>query len=58
MPEETMQIFALDFGIRGEGEYPMFKLVEALANNLPLRDIRVFFISMRIKTRHESCLYP
>ena len=27
MPVETIQSFPIDFGILGEGEYPMFKLV-------------------------------
>lgn len=33
MPAETMRSFPIDFGILGEGEYPMFKLIEALNNN-------------------------
>ncbi|MFH1846518.1 MAG: radical SAM protein [Candidatus Omnitrophota bacterium] len=36
MPKEMMQIFPIDFGILGEGEYPTFKLVEALDKNLSL----------------------
>ena len=36
MPVETMQLFPVDFGIQGEGEYPMFKLIEALTNDLPV----------------------
>jgi len=39
MPLETIQLKPIDFAILGEGEYPMFKLVEALSNNLPLRDV-------------------
>lgn len=39
MPEETIQLEPVDYGIFGEGEYPMFKLVEALDNNLPLDDV-------------------
>ncbi|MBU1147865.1 MAG: B12-binding domain-containing radical SAM protein, partial [Candidatus Omnitrophica bacterium] len=39
MPEETMKFSSVDFGILGEGEYPMFKLVEALTKNFPLDDV-------------------
>lgn len=39
MPEETIRLKPIDFGILGEGEYPMFKLVEALSNNLPFNDV-------------------
>jgi len=39
MPIETMQFFPIDFGVLGEGEYPMFKLIEALSNNLPIDHI-------------------
>ena len=39
MPEETIKLFPIDFAVFGEGEYPMFKLVEALDNNLSLDDV-------------------
>jgi len=39
MPIETMQFFPIDFGILGEGEYPMFKLIEALSNNSPIDNV-------------------
>ncbi len=39
MPEETLQLPCVDIGIRGEGEYPMYKLVEAVSNNLALDNI-------------------
>ena len=39
MPIETMQLFPIDFGILGEGEYPMFKLIEALSNNFPIDNV-------------------
>lgn len=39
MPKETLQLPFVDIGIRGEGEYPMYKLVEAVSNNLALDSI-------------------
>ena len=39
MPVETIQSFPIDFGILGEGEYPMFKLVEALSNNSSIDNV-------------------
>lgn len=39
MPEETMRIFPIDFGILGEGEYPMLRLVRALSDKEPLKDV-------------------
>lgn len=39
MPQETIQLEDVDFGILGEGEYPMFKLTEALKNNYPLNKV-------------------
>jgi anaerobic magnesium-protoporphyrin IX monomethyl ester cyclase len=39
MPEETMQLKFVHFAIRGEGEYPMFKLIQAIDNNLPFSNV-------------------
>lgn len=39
MPQETIQLSCIDFAISGEGEYPMFKLVEALTNKLALDNV-------------------
>ena len=39
MPEETMQFDCVDFGIQGEGEYPMYKLVTALRNDSSMDDV-------------------
>lgn len=39
MPEETIRAFPVDYGVYGEGEYPMFRLVEALDKSLPLNNI-------------------
>ncbi len=39
MPMETIQLENIDYGIRGEGEYPMLKLVEALENNTAISEI-------------------
>ncbi|MBW1742167.1 MAG: radical SAM protein [Deltaproteobacteria bacterium] len=39
MPEETMQFEFVDLAVRGEGEYPMLKIIQAIDNNLPFSDV-------------------
>lgn len=39
MPVETMAFDFVDFGIRGEGEYPTFKLIEALQNKISFNEV-------------------
>lgn len=39
MPCETIQFEQVDFGILGEGEYPMFKLCEALSEKNKFADV-------------------
>ncbi len=39
MPKDTVQLENIDYGILGEGEYPMLKLVEALENNTSIDEV-------------------
>lgn len=39
MPKETLQLDYIDFGIRGEGEYPTLKLIEAIDRKISYQDV-------------------
>lgn len=51
-PEEVMSYDFIDYGIVGEGEYPMLELARALENNLSVDSIK----GLAYKSRGQTCI--
>ncbi len=51
MPMETLKNKHIDFGILGEGEYPMFKLVEAIDKKIPFNEVP----GLGYKDKNNNC---